>query len=65
MTDRGLIDQAITFWHRVEKALPNDEEAKRSIASLTVQKQRSSGKFDEDDDERPAGEGQDASSSRN
>jgi tetratricopeptide (TPR) repeat protein len=51
MTDRGLIDQAITFWHRVEKALPNDEEPKRAIASLTVQKQRSSGKFDEDDDD--------------
>ena len=51
MTDRGLIDQAITFWHRVEKARPNDDEPKRAIASLTVQKQRASGKFDEDDDE--------------
>ena len=48
LTDRGLIDQAITFWHRVEEALPNDDEAKRSIASLTVQKARSSGKFDEE-----------------
>ena len=38
MTDRGLIDQAITWWHRVEEILPNDEEAKRSIAALTVQK---------------------------
>ncbi len=51
LTDRGLIDQAITFWHRVEQAKPNNEEAKRSIASLTVQKQRSSGKFEEDDDD--------------
>jgi tetratricopeptide (TPR) repeat protein len=51
LTDRGLIDQAITFWHRVEDVLPNDEEAKRSIASLTVQKQRSSGKFDDDSDD--------------
>jgi tetratricopeptide (TPR) repeat protein len=51
MTDRGLIDQAITFWHRVEKARPNDDEPKRAIASLTVQKQRSSGKYDEDDDD--------------
>jgi tetratricopeptide (TPR) repeat protein len=51
MTDRGLINEAITFWHRVEKALPNDEEPKRAIASLTVQKARSSGKFDEDDDD--------------
>jgi tetratricopeptide (TPR) repeat protein len=49
--DRGLIDQAITWWHRVEEIRPNDEEAKRAIASLTVQKQRSSGKFDDDSDE--------------
>jgi tetratricopeptide (TPR) repeat protein len=51
MTDRGLIDQAITFWHRVEKARPNDDEPKRAIASLTVQKQRSSGKYDEDEED--------------
>ena len=51
MSDRGLIDQAITFWHRVEQALPNDDEAKRSIATLTVQKARASGKFDDDDDD--------------
>jgi tetratricopeptide (TPR) repeat protein len=51
LTDRGLIDQAITFWHRVEKAKPNDEEAKRAIASLTVQKQRSSGKFEDDSED--------------
>jgi tetratricopeptide (TPR) repeat protein len=48
--DRNLIDQAIAFWHRVEEVLPNDEEAKRTIAVLTVQKARSSGKFDEDDE---------------
>jgi tetratricopeptide (TPR) repeat protein len=51
LADRGLIDQAITFWHRVEDVRPNDEEAKRAIASLTVQKARSSGKFDDDSDE--------------
>ena len=45
---RGLIDQAITFWHRVEEGLPDNEEAKRAIASLTEQKARSSGKFDDD-----------------
>jgi tetratricopeptide (TPR) repeat protein len=50
MTERGLIDQAITFWHRVEEALPGNEEASRSIAALTVQKARSTGKFDEDDE---------------
>ena len=38
MTDRGLMDQAIVFWHRVEEVLPKDDEAKRAIASLTVQK---------------------------
>ena len=48
MAERGKLDQAITWWHRVEEILPNDEEAKRSIAALTVQKQRSSGKFDDD-----------------
>ncbi|NLF09109.1 MAG: hypothetical protein GX594_14205 [Pirellulaceae bacterium] len=47
LSDRGLIDKAITYWRRVEEALPNDEEAPRAIASLTVQKQRSSGKFDD------------------
>ena len=51
MADRGLISEAITWWHRVEEIRPSDEEAKRSIASLTVQKQRSSGKFEEDDDD--------------
>jgi tetratricopeptide (TPR) repeat protein len=50
MADRGQIDKAITYWHRVEEVLPDNEEAKRTIASLTVQKARSSGKFDEDDD---------------
>ncbi len=38
--------------------MPNDEEAKRSIASLTVQKQRSSGKFDDDDDDNSPDEAQ-------
>ncbi|MEN6458634.1 MAG: tetratricopeptide repeat protein [Thermoguttaceae bacterium] len=49
MAERGLIDEAIVWWHRVEEISPHDDEAKRSIASLTVQKQRSSGKFEEDD----------------
>ncbi len=50
MTERGQVDQAITWWHRVEEIRPDDEEAKRSIAALTVQKARSSGKFDDDDE---------------
>jgi tetratricopeptide (TPR) repeat protein len=51
LADRGLLDQAITFWHRVEEVLPNDDEAKRTIATLTVEKQRASGKFDNDDED--------------
>lgn len=51
LADRGLIDQSITFWHRVEQAKPEDEEAKRSIASLTVQKARASGRFEDDSDD--------------
>jgi tetratricopeptide (TPR) repeat protein len=50
LTDRGLIDQAIVFWHRVEEALPDNEEAKRAVAALTVQKARSRGGFDDDDE---------------
>ena len=50
LSERELIEQAIVFWHRVEEALPNDEEAKRAIAVLTVQKARSRGEFDDDDD---------------
>ncbi|MCE5267844.1 MAG: hypothetical protein LLG00_08155 [Planctomycetaceae bacterium] len=49
-SDRGLIDQSIVFWHRVEEAVPHDEEAKRTIASLTVQKQHTSGRFEEEDE---------------
>jgi tetratricopeptide (TPR) repeat protein len=51
LSDRGLIDQSITFWHRVEQVRPDDEEAKRAIASLTVQKARTSGKFEDESDE--------------
>ena len=43
--ERGLFDQAIACWHRVEEALPTDEEAKRSISVLTMQRARSRGDF--------------------
>ncbi len=43
--ERGLFDQAIACWHRVEKALPTDEEAKRSISVLTVAKGPLAGRF--------------------
>lgn len=53
LTERGVIDQAIVFWHRVEEALSDGkekEEARRAIAALTVQKARSRGEYDEEDD---------------
>ena len=53
LSDRGLIDQAITYWRRVEEARPDDEEARRAISSLTVQKAKTSGKFDDVDDGSP------------
>jgi tetratricopeptide (TPR) repeat protein len=48
--ERGLIDHSIVWWHRVEDILPGNEEALRNIATLTVQKARTSGKFDDDGD---------------
>jgi tetratricopeptide (TPR) repeat protein len=50
LSERGLIDQAIVFWHRVEEFLPDDEEAKRAVAVLTVQKARSGREYDADDE---------------
>ena len=56
LTDRGLIDQAITFWHRVEELSSDNseskEEARRAIAVLTVQKARSRGEYDDDETSR-------------
>jgi tetratricopeptide (TPR) repeat protein len=50
LTERGLIDQAIVFWHRVEEILPEDEESRRAVAALTVQKARSGKEFANDDE---------------
>ena len=52
LSERGFLDQAIACWHRVEEAMPDDDEAKRAIAVLTVQKARSRGEFDDDDTSR-------------
>ena len=46
LSDRGMIDQAIAFWHRVEELVPNDHDAKLAIAGLTMQKANSRGQFD-------------------
>ena len=35
---RRVFDQAIVCWHRVEQARPDDDEPKRAIASLAVEK---------------------------
>ena len=52
LAERGFLDQAIACWHRVEEALPDDDDAKRAVAVLTVQKARSRGEFDDDDTSR-------------
>jgi tetratricopeptide (TPR) repeat protein len=54
LRERGLLDQSIVFWRRVEEAVPGDseagEEARRMIATMTVEKARSRGEYDEDDE---------------
>ncbi len=43
----GRFDEAIACWHRVEKAKPGDEEAARTIASLTVEKTINKGGYED------------------
>jgi tetratricopeptide (TPR) repeat protein len=38
MAERGQYDQAIACWHRVEQALPGNEEAQKAISELAVKK---------------------------
>ena len=45
LSDRGMTDQAIVFWHRVEEILPDDHDAKLAIAGLTMQKANARGDF--------------------
>ncbi|MBN2579280.1 MAG: hypothetical protein JXB10_09840 [Pirellulales bacterium] len=40
LEERNNIEQAIVYWHRVEKFDPKDEEAKRSIAVLQTKRMR-------------------------
>jgi len=40
LSRRGLFDQAIACWHRVEEAKPNDDVPRKMINELTVQKNR-------------------------
>lgn len=46
---RGQFDQAIACWHRVEQALPDDEEAKKTIADLAVEKTIAQAGYDKAD----------------
>jgi tetratricopeptide (TPR) repeat protein len=47
--NRKEFDQAIALWARVQQARPDDEEAQREIARLTVEKTISVGKYEETD----------------
>ncbi len=38
LAERGRIDQAIDFWHRVEEVLPDNEEAEKAIGDLSLKK---------------------------
>lgn len=44
---QGQFDQAIACWMRVQQAKPSDEEARRSIANLTVEKTIHKGGYEE------------------
>jgi tetratricopeptide (TPR) repeat protein len=49
LTERKQYDQAIGLWHRIEQVRPNDEEAQRAIASLTVEKTIAKGGYEDGD----------------
>ncbi len=38
LTKRGIYDQAISCWHRVEQMKPYDEESRKAIADLSVER---------------------------
>jgi tetratricopeptide (TPR) repeat protein len=52
---RQRFDEAIAFMHRAEKIRPEDDEIKRAIARLAVEKTIAKGKWDEDGKERRPG----------
>lgn len=49
LTERKQYDQAIGLWHRIEQLRPNDVEAQRAIADLTVEKTIAKGGYDDAD----------------
>jgi len=52
LTERHQFDQAIACWHRVELARPDDDEARRAIAALAVEKTISRGGYEEKDESK-------------
>ena len=59
LTEWGIFDQAIACWHRVEEALPNDQEAKSAISIIMHDRIRArSGYSDDDGPRRPQAKGQ-------
>lgn len=47
LAERKIFDQAIALWHRIEQARPKDEEAKKAIADLAVEKTIAKGRYEE------------------
>ena len=52
---RGLYDQAIACWHRVEKARPDAEEPPKEIQKLTLMKSAAHSSFEDVLSTRPSG----------
>jgi tetratricopeptide (TPR) repeat protein len=48
LTRLGQFDQAISCWQRILQAKPNDEEAARAVASLSVEKTIQKGGYNEE-----------------
>jgi len=46
LANRGLYNQAIDCWARVEQAKPNDPEAQKAIAELAVARTKTEGDYD-------------------
>jgi len=47
LADQGLFDQSIACWQRLVKIKPDDEEAKRALANLAIEKTIVKGKYED------------------
>lgn len=52
LAELGLYDQAIAMWHKVEQLRPNDPEASKAIADLSVRKTIEVGGYNESGESR-------------